>query len=336
MALPVAQPLSELTRLERSLLYVFLAGPGQGEGIAVALPGAGWLLIDNCRTADEALPLERLYLRFRDSGDDRVRLLLLTHPHRDHASGFNDLLDGCEPELVALTGLAPPEKTLELGEVAAHVCSPDADHLRAWLDDGTALDPRQANAISAVLRLAFGDSLVILGGDLPVSKGGSEVPTGWNSVMRRHPDLSGHQCLKVPHHGSREALHPVLLGAAPTADRAWMLTPFNSSGLPRPDDEDGLDVLLRSQSPVLLSARSLSSKFQAASAEGRVLRGELDRQTQSLKRDVRYREGDTVVTRSTARAALDPVWGVAMDRSGRVVGRWRGSAAVEVVSAAPG
>lgn len=384
MALPVARPIRDLERLDRRLLHIFLAGPGQGEAVAIALPVSGWLLIDSCRTADEALPPEELYQLFRTDAADRV-LLLLTHPHRDHASGFDELLEACNPERVAVTGLTPPQQNLldalsaweeqvrRLGrvdserrvaqevlqalravrswsrahpdsllplhegvepifeEISARICAPDPEQLRMRMQDGTALDSDHANALSAVLRLRFGKALALLGGDLPVSKSGSEVPTGWNHVMRSYPELAQHLCLKVPHHGSRDALHPDLLGANPTTDRAWMLTPFNSSGLPRLDDEDGLDILLQRQSPVLVTARSLSKKFQAADAEGRVVRADLARQTQALKRSRTFREGDTLLTRTTARAALDPIWCVAIDHGGAVVGRWRGTAAVEVM-----
>jgi hypothetical protein len=35
------EPLSSLIHLDRTLLYMFLAGPGYGEGIAIALPETG-------------------------------------------------------------------------------------------------------------------------------------------------------------------------------------------------------------------------------------------------------------------------------------------------------
>ena len=51
--------------LDRSLLHVFVAGPGYGEGIAIALPGQGWLLLDGCETTHGKLPLVAILERWR-------------------------------------------------------------------------------------------------------------------------------------------------------------------------------------------------------------------------------------------------------------------------------
>ncbi|TVQ88165.1 MAG: hypothetical protein EA397_17370 [Deltaproteobacteria bacterium] len=68
---PVASDLDELEQLDRSLLHVFVAGPGTGEGIAIALPGPdlGWILIDGCRCtpdpSDEELSVRWVLRKFR-------------------------------------------------------------------------------------------------------------------------------------------------------------------------------------------------------------------------------------------------------------------------------
>lgn len=202
--------LSELGALTPELLHVFLAGPGQGEGVAVRLPdGLGWILVDGCctrpGTEDEALPLERILARWR----------------------------------------------------------------------------------------------------------------------RR---IVEHVGLKVPHHGSREAIHGRLAEKGRAA-RAWLLTPFNSSSLPRTDDGDGLDELLAAQDPVLLTAPSLSARFQAAFDEGRVSRGELSALTAALRREGLFKTGDTVARAGTATGPLDAIWAAEFDAGGAVRGLWRGPAA---------
>lgn len=57
-------------------LAVFVAGPGLGEGVAVALPGGGWLLIDGCRAGgavgDDA-PLLAIWKTWRRDAGDSVK-----------------------------------------------------------------------------------------------------------------------------------------------------------------------------------------------------------------------------------------------------------------------
>ena len=117
MTVPI-EPLSDL-RLDRGLLHIFVAGPGYGEGIAVALPDTGWLLVDGCQV-ERAIPLLKIFTRWR-GGDDRVECLVLTHPHKDHAMGFRRVLEETAPIRVGLT--APPEDP----ELPFRLLPPSAD-----------------------------------------------------------------------------------------------------------------------------------------------------------------------------------------------------------------
>jgi hypothetical protein len=135
--------------------------------------------------------------------------------------------------------------------------------------------------------------------------------------------------LKVPHHGSAEAIHPDLMGSF-VQPRAWCLTPFNSSSLPSTDDQDGLDTILAAQSPVMLTALSVSRKLQIAHEAGRVTRATLGAGTAAVRRSSLFKSDDTVWRVSTALGPMDPVWCVAFDSEGGIVNRWRGDAAVEV------
>ena len=109
----IAQPLSDLTApLDRSLLHVFVAGPGCGEGIAVALPGQGWILLDGCRVAEDALPLLAVLDRWQ-APDDPIDALLLTHPHTDHAFGVRRVVEERAPaKLGVTTSPAEPSRIL--------------------------------------------------------------------------------------------------------------------------------------------------------------------------------------------------------------------------------
>lgn len=111
--------LEELDQLDRSHLHLFVAGPGYGEAVAVALPERGWLLIDGCSVGDDGLPLRSILERWRaKGGDDPVDCLALTHPHKDHAIGFRTILESTNPTRVTLA--APPESPLDGTVLAGH------------------------------------------------------------------------------------------------------------------------------------------------------------------------------------------------------------------------
>lgn len=391
MALPPVGPLDELGSLDRSLLHLFVTGPGEGEGLAIALPATEWLLVDGSRARrqgnNDAYPVLELVRRFRSAGDSVD--LVFTHPHRDHCWGIPELIEELAPRTVATVGTDRPGATL-VAEVdaleAAFAARTTAQAVRrnqvlqalraieSWCDptqqpsgrlislhDGIQLPLRsdavavyarspvlswltdqdlvhlatdRPNAMSTVLEVVFGNTSLILGADLPERDHHGIVPSGWTTVLQLHPRLVHHHGWKVPHHGSREALHPDLVGAYPRS-RAWCLTPFNSSSLPRTDDADGLDQLVRGQSPVHLTSLPLSKSAQAAVDDGRVTPSELAEAIVHLGRGDRFQQGDTVWHAGTGTAPLDAVWHVAFDDEGQVVARHRGAAAVEVFARAP-
>jgi len=88
--------------LDRSLLHVFVAGPGYGEGIAVALPRSGWIVLDGCRVSTGRLPMLAILDRWRSSIEP-VEALLLTHPHTDHAFGIREMIEGLAPRRIGVT-----------------------------------------------------------------------------------------------------------------------------------------------------------------------------------------------------------------------------------------
>jgi glyoxylase-like metal-dependent hydrolase (beta-lactamase superfamily II) len=393
MVLPSPRQLEDLSDLDRSLVYIFLAGPGQGEGIAVALPRQGWVLIDGCSVSpgspSKEYPIKHVLTRWR-SGDterDPVMGVLLTHPHKDHVEGLAELLEDFSPNWVAVTGTDPVSRHLAADARSWFGGSRDAltsrrvraqsvlwtlQAIETWVDrtrgrlvplnDETTLPiggsgismrcrspdhvmleqywtnrqiqeiaQKKPNWLSTVVEVGFGQTRVVLGGDLPVTIGSSDVPTGWNHVMRKYPALSQHAGLKLPHHGSREALHEALLSQG-SSGRAWMLTPYNSSGLPRHNDGDGLDVILRQNEPLMLTSLALPKRLQPAWLRGRLSRAEIATARNQLRANGLFGESDQIVSAGTAVGPLDAIWCLAFDQTGTVVGRWRGPAAVDVVS----
>src|SRR5690606_15515616 len=85
---------------------------------------------------------------------------------------------------------------------------------------------------STAMRLRWHAVDVVLGGDLV------ELPgRGWTHALSAYSDLARHVALKVPHHGSKQALYRGLLErpeGAPTP--TGIATPYSSQRLPRFDD----------------------------------------------------------------------------------------------------
>lgn len=368
--------------LARDRVHVFVAGPGIGEGCAIALPNGEWILIDGCETRPESgveHPLRMLVERF-GKNHSSVSHLILTHPHADHVYGFIDLIEELSPDYIGVTG-PDPQKNLarELGldppseatsaltrrrrvktalariqawseQHPGHLCSlcsgvslqlrdagtlevvtraPDAAVLSTWWSDGTL--PRMirddTNALSIVLELRWGATRLLFGGDLP-----SDGQTGWRRVHQADPRIARPHVFKLPHHGSRGALYEPVLGR-PGDEAAWIVTPFSPSQLPRADVDDGLDRLLALQSPVHLTAMSMSKRLQAAIDRDEVEADQLVAIRDALLQKGFFNDEREHVLAGTGVGGLDPIWHVEIDEAGTICSRHHGRASLAVYRA---
>lgn len=376
-----AGSLDALERLDRDHLHVFVAGPGLGEGVAVALPESGWLLVDGCTTGTDGrgLPLEAIVTRFRASADEPVVAMVLTHPHEDHVGGFAELIDALRPRVIGLLAWESPRRgalralrsrpasttdRLRQGSVLRALSAVDRwaeEHpgkllalcdgvpvpvapspakviARAPHEDEVVVFVtteklqggycRDTNRISIVLEVEHGAARLVLGSDLPRTAWG-----GWDRTMADHPHLGAHAVLKIPHHGSAEAMHPGLMPVRSAEQRAWAVTPYNRSRLPRVAELDGLPSLLEREPSILLTAMPASKRVQARVPQpGTVSLGQLASRMALQPTGTSFLDGAGVeVTPRDDLEPLDPVWCVAVDRTANIVGRWRGRVALEVV-----
>lgn len=150
-----ALPIQALRVLDRSAIHLFVAGPGVGEGIAVALPDRGWVMVDCCKVSGTtSVPLVDIYDQLRSGNDDRVELAVLTHPHDDHTGGFPTLLERTNPGRIGVVG-RPPHESLHLEAQARHSTRPEdaaeeqrqgrfvqaLNAIRAWEAGERSIDP---------------------------------------------------------------------------------------------------------------------------------------------------------------------------------------------------
>lgn len=154
--------LDTLAALDRALLHVLVVGPGYGEGIAVALPERGWLIIDGCRVVGGAFPLRTILERWRGD-DDPIDVLAVTHPHTDHAYGVRELLEQHSPRAIGLA-TAPGDPALVFRAVEAELARGGpglADQLarRTVLDAMLALRRRFDAAPGDLIALVDGSRL---------------------------------------------------------------------------------------------------------------------------------------------------------------------------------
>ncbi len=270
--------------LRPDLLYVVLCGPGVGESVAVRVPPDGWVIVDSLRVGPEP----GAFLAGRSvvsTFGGRLAGLVLTHPHSDHADGFSDLVEALADGFVGCVRVyvePPPgwKDDVNLDRLRKRQGVADAlssigsrwnrvtdsrwemtARSRQTVNDAVfeALYPSEEalarfkrappsddNRLSSPVRVTWGDLRVILGGDL--------VRVGWNEIadMPLAPSVADHHCYKVAHHGSLGAQHDVVLVGS--LDRTWCIAPFRSSLLPRFEDEEGVDQLLRKIEQVHLTS----------------------------------------------------------------------------------
>lgn len=275
-----------IDRLREDLLYLVVFGPGYGESILVRPPGGSWLVVDGCRAQGAAPAAQLLRATAR-----HWSCVVLTHPHLDHAAGLDEVLDcsgagpvGCadprvmEPE--HWTRSPDAEEWLARGAVE-HVLAAIHDRwmrqpehrwllrrgdvrevagmrLRVLHPDEASIPFRDPNRMAAALLVEWENVRLLLGSDV--------VAVDWEAIAREASDLARHAALKVPHHGSRGAVHDVYAGPAEGAqERVWIVTPYNRGRrLPSFGNDEGLAWLLEREERVQLTGLPVPFERQAS------------------------------------------------------------------------
>ncbi|MCC6553741.1 MAG: hypothetical protein IT372_12065 [Polyangiaceae bacterium] len=255
-------------------LVVLAFGPGKGELILVRVPPDAWMVVDGCGIG-KSLYAPSALAHYRA----RPRIVLLTHPHDDHSRGVAELIKTMAPrereETWPRIGMVLPPGddvaarsagfiggvTLQaiaavmsrwraspacrwdanigdvepLGDATLLVISPRAEVRARQLDLWRTRQPFDRNVISTALLLTWRGRRILLGSDLVESPDG-----GWSHSLVLDPELGDHDLLKVPHHGSDEALlDDILRPRARVPDPLRVVTPYSPKRLPRFSDGEG-------------------------------------------------------------------------------------------------
>ena len=275
-----------------SALTLWIMGPGMGELVIVRAPPGRWLVVDGCGVdrrgcaqrildhygatphaavfshphLDHARGLEEVISKAtRPEQSDWPRLGMLLPPGNRGAGDLWDRQTGHDAGVVeqvvativdrwrsrpACHWQLQEDQKESLGEAEMVVLSPNERVITAAQGryrNGKTFDP---NRMASAMSIRWRERTVLLGSDLP------EVPgKAWSRLARQRPDIATHDVYKIAHHTSSTAIGPQV-GAASGLERVWVATPFSSSGHPRFADGAGVDLLLRSQTPLAITGLS--------------------------------------------------------------------------------
>ena len=232
-------------RNERHVLTVAFLDVGQGDSVYIEGPNGNQILYDAGAPNGASLRALSSVMPWYDRSID---VAVMSHPDQDHIGGFADILERYHTTIVFESGasssngvfdvieqeiaqqgikrfVAKRGMRIDLGE-GAH-----ADILYPDLDTST----METNASSIVLRIVYGDTAVLLSGDLPRAEE-EHVVDLYGSALHA-------QVMKLGHHGSKTSSSPRWLVAV-HPDVAVISAGLNNRyGLPSQETIAALDAL---------------------------------------------------------------------------------------------
>lgn len=274
-------PLPPRETLSADRFYLVVLGPGTGESVLLRVPPDQWMVVDSfqCGTPSRAAALSVV-----EHFGGVVAAIALTHPHADHYAGIGDLIDASKTALLACVhpGDDGDDRATPNDPVAAMREGAKPTYVRIWDEWSkaphrrwdtfrstqrnigaatiTSLHPVRPisrsswsgdlNSLSSAMLVEWKGVRLLLGADVPKSE--------WPDIARSFPGIGNHSVLKVPHHGSRNAIDESFGNGE--RSRLWIATPFEKQRLPRADDTgsdgapEGLSRILTFVDQVALTA----------------------------------------------------------------------------------
>jgi len=195
-------------------LHVSFLDVGQGDAILIQTPAGHRLLIDGGPSPAALLAALGRYLPFWDR---RIDMVMLSHPHDDHVRGLLSVLDRYHVRQVLVSDVSHHSSVYQqwrqqLSEKSIPLLAVQYP-LRVDFGDGPTMEvlPPDTNyydnldETSLVARLSWDRASFLLTGDLEADGLLEFRDTGWSLACT---------VLKVPHHGSDEAVNERLLAMA--------------------------------------------------------------------------------------------------------------------------
>ena len=228
-------------RLSQAFRVTFLA-VGQGDAAVVELPGGRAILVDGGGDLRGLAPPgldvgSRIVIpALAELGVSRLDVVVLTHPHPDHAGGLFAVLDQLVVGELWTTGESGPGRIGDLLRARAHargipVRQPAAGSLGI---SGVRIEilrsgwnaARSTNDNSLVLRLVHGEIAVLLAGDVEALAEAELAQSG----LELRSDV-----LKAGHHGSRTSSTDAFLRTVRPRHVVFSVGAHNPFGFPHPE-----------------------------------------------------------------------------------------------------
>ncbi len=197
--------LSALYQRTHGVLKVSFLNVGQGDAVFIQAPNGNQLLYDAGPPTGAVLRELSKEMSFWDRSID---VAMFSHPDMDHMGGFIDVFNQYHIDLTLEPGASSTNGVW--GEAEKIIREKHIGHLIARkgmmisLGDGVYADilypdhdvtNSETNSASIVMRIRYGDTAVLVSGDLPSNLEEYEVATYGDSLHA--------QVLKLGHHGSR-------------------------------------------------------------------------------------------------------------------------------------
>lgn len=193
---------------------------GQGDATAIRTPRRRWVVVDaGPASAGFDAGQQRVLPFLSAHGARSIEALVLTHPDLDHIGGAGALLRGVnvanvfepgaavgrDPYFALLAGLDSTDATWRAARSGRSMTIDGVRFDFLWPDAETVDVTGDANQISAVVRVVFGEFSLLLTGDV-----GVEVE---ERLVERHGVALRADVLKLGHHGSSTSTSERLLDA---------------------------------------------------------------------------------------------------------------------------